>query len=89
MVVNDLLMQFQADILDVDVVRPAVIETTVLGAAYAAGLAIGFWRGIDELRQHWSEEHRFTPAMAGEQRQALYRSWKKAVDRSLGWMDAE
>ena len=89
MVVNDLLMQFQADILDVDVVRPRTIETTVLGAAYAAGLATGFWRGIDELRQHWSEERRFTPAMETGKRASLYRSWKKAVDRSLGWVDEQ
>jgi glycerol kinase len=86
MVGNDLLMQFQADILDVDVVRPGVTETTVLGAAYAAGLAIGFWRGIDELREHWSEDRRFTSAMAEERRAALYRSWQKAVDKSLNWV---
>jgi glycerol kinase len=86
MVVNDLLMQFQSDILDVDVVRPAVTETTVLGAAYAAGLATGFWTGIDELRQHWSEGRRFTPSMSGNDRQALYRQWKRAVDKSLNWL---
>ena len=87
MVVNDLLMQFQADILDVDVVRPETIETTVLGAAYAAGLATGFWSGIDELRQHWAEGHRFTPGMNENRRAALYTSWKKAVDKSMGWVD--
>ncbi|MDJ0498571.1 MAG: FGGY-family carbohydrate kinase, partial [Acidimicrobiia bacterium] len=87
MVVNDLLMQFQADILDVDVVRPMVIETTVLGAAYAAGLATGFWSGLDELREHWEEGHRYTPAMDQEQRADLYASWQKAVDKSLGWVD--
>ncbi len=87
MVVNDLLMQFQADILDVDVVRPMVIETTVLGAAYAAGLATGFWSGLDELREHWEEGHRYTPAMDQQQRADLYASWQKAVDKSLGWVD--
>jgi glycerol kinase len=86
MVVNDLLMQFQADILDVDVVRPTIIETTVLGAAYAAGLATGFWSGVDELREHWSEGHRYTPDMEQERRAALYESWKKAVEKSLGWI---
>ena len=87
MVLNDLLMQFQADILDVDVVRPTIIETTVLGAAYAAGLATGFWSSIDELREHWSEGHRYTPAMEEDRRSALYTSWKKAVDKSLGWVE--
>jgi glycerol kinase len=87
MVVNDLLMQFQADILDVDVVRPTIIETTVLGAAYAAGLATGFWSGVEELREHWSEGHRYVPGMGQERRAALYGSWKKAVDKSLGWID--
>jgi glycerol kinase len=87
MVVNDLLMQFQADILNVDVVRPMVIETTVLGAAYAAGLATGFWTGIDELREHWAEDKRYNAAMDEDRRSALYGSWKKAVDKSLDWVD--
>lgn len=87
MVVNDLLMQFQADILDVDVVRPMIIETTVLGAAYAAGLATGFWSGIDELRQHWAEDRRYLPEMAEDQRSELYSSWQKAVGKSLGWVE--
>jgi glycerol kinase len=87
MVLNDLLMQFQADILDVDVVRPTVIETTVLGAAYAAGLATGFWRGIDELRKHWAEDRRFVAEMAVEQRESLCASWKKAVEKSLNWVE--
>ncbi len=87
MVVNELLMQFQADILDVDVVRPEVIETTVLGAAYAAGLATGFWQGIDELRKHWAEDRRFLPAMDEDRRGTLYKSWKKAVDKSLNWVE--
>ncbi len=87
MVVNELLMQFQADILDVDVVRPTIIETTVLGAAYAAGLATGFWRDIDELRQHWAEDRRFEAAMSAEQRSSLYASWQKAVGKSLNWIE--
>jgi glycerol kinase len=87
MVVNDLLMQFQADILDVDVVRPMIIETTVLGAAYAAGLATGFWSGIDELRTHWAQDRRFIPDMSADDRAALYDSWKKAVDKSLDWVE--
>jgi glycerol kinase len=86
MVVNDLLMQFQADILDVEVVRPMIIETTVLGAAYAAGLATGFWSGIDELRTHWAEDRRFVPAMDGQRRADLYSSWQKAVAKSLDWV---
>lgn len=87
MVVNDLLMQFQADILDVDVVRPTIIETTVLGAAYAAGLATGFWSGIDELREHWAEDRRYVSEMAEDQRSKLYSSWQKAVGKSLGWVE--
>ena len=85
MVVNELLMQFQADILDVPVVRPRVTETTALGAAYAAGLATGFWSGTDELRQNWSVDRRWLPAMAGAKRERLYAGWKKAVRRSLDW----
>src|SRR4051794_37822845 len=85
MVVNELLMQFQADILDVPVVRPRVTETTALGAAYAAGLATGVWSGTDELVRNWSVERRWTPAMPRERRDALYAGWKKAVQRSLDW----
>lgn len=86
MVVNDLLMQFQADILDVPVVRPRVNETTALGAAYGAGLAEGFWDGIDTLRENWLEERRWTPSMPADARELRYRKWKMAVDRSLGWV---
>jgi glycerol kinase len=86
MVVNELLMQFQADILDVPVVRPRVSETTVLGAAYAAGLAVGFWEGLDDLRQHWEEDRRFVPALSEEDRDRLYNGWKKAVSKSMGWV---
>lgn len=87
MVVNDLLMQFQADILDVPVVRPRVTETTVLGAAYAAGLATGFWSDPDELREHWAEDRRFEPALSSERRDALLASWHKAVEKSFGWIE--
>jgi glycerol kinase len=79
-------MQFQADILDVPVVRPRVSETTVLGAAYAAGLAVGFWEGLDDLRQHWEEDRRFEPALSVEDRDRLYGGWKKAVSKSMGWV---
>jgi glycerol kinase len=87
MVMNELLMQFQADILDVAVVRPKVTETTALGAAYAAGLATGYWRSTDELRQNWGIEKRWTPAMSKEQRARLYAAWQKAVTRSFGWIE--
>ena len=86
MVSNDLLMQFQADILDRPVVRPAVQETTALGAAYAAGLAVGFFEGIDDLRARWSVDHTWKPAMETAVREQLYSSWKKAVTRSFDWL---
>lgn len=82
---NALAMQFQADILGVPVVRPAVIETTALGAAYLAGLQVGFWSGTSEVAGHWREETRFTPGMAGEERDAFLRSWHDAVECSRGW----
>lgn len=85
MVVNDTLMQFQADMLDVPVVRPRVNEATVLGAAYAAGLAIGFWESTDELRSHWAVDRIFEPAMPEAEREAYYRDWLKAVSKSTGW----
>jgi glycerol kinase len=87
MVVNELLMQFQADILDVAVVRPKVTETTALGAAYAAGLATGYWRSADELTQNWGIEKSWRPAMSKEQRGRLYAAWQKAVTRSFGWIE--
>ncbi len=86
MVANALLMQFQADILGVPVVVPEVTETTVLGAAYAAGLATGFWRGVDDVRSHWAESHRYQPSMGDETRGALYAGWKKAVTKSYDWL---
>jgi glycerol kinase len=85
MVVNDLLMQFQADMLDVPVVRPQVLETTALGAAYAAGLAVGVWPGTDEVAAHWKAHSRWTPDMPQSRRAALYAGWNKAVERSLNW----
>ncbi len=87
MVVNELLMQFQADILGVPVVRPRVIETTALGAAYAAGLSVGYWASTDDIRANWGEDRRWHPAMAQERRAALYGRWNKAVARAMDWVD--
>ncbi|HLI58820.1 MAG TPA: glycerol kinase GlpK [Solirubrobacteraceae bacterium] len=87
MTANELLMQFQADVLGVPVIRPAVTETTALGAAYAAGLAVGFWSDQDELRERWSEDKRWEPQMSEEDREAQYAQWKKAVERTLDWAD--
>ena len=87
MVANNLLMQFQADILDAPVVRPKVTETTALGAAYAAGLAVGFWNNVEDLRANWAIDHTWTPSMAQEQREHYYKSWKKAVTRSFDWVE--
>jgi glycerol kinase len=87
MIVNSTLMQFQADILDVPVIRPKVNETTALGAAYAAGLAVGYWTGLDELRTNWAEGGRWIPDMAGDLREKRYRQWKKAVTRTFDWVD--
>jgi glycerol kinase len=84
---NELLMQFQADVLGVPVIRPSVTETTALGAAYAAGLSSGFWESQDELRERWAEDKRWEPQMSEEDRDAQYAMWKKAVDKSLGWID--
>jgi glycerol kinase len=86
MVVNELLMQFQADMLGVPVVRPKVIETTALGAAYAAGLATGFWRDLESLRQQWQVDRRWQPQMDAERREQLYAGWKKAVTRTFDWV---
>jgi len=89
MVVNELLMQFQADILDVEVIRPQVAETTALGAAYAAGLAVGFWDSEGDIRTNWAEDKRWTPSMDDTKREKLYAGWKKAVTRTLDWVDDE
>ncbi|MGW3679896.1 glycerol kinase GlpK [Streptomyces prasinus] len=83
---NDLCMQIQADVLGVPVSRPVVAETTALGAAYAAGLATGFWRDTDELRSHWQESKRWSPVWSEEQRQSGYQDWKRAVERTLDWV---
>jgi glycerol kinase len=82
---NDLLMQIQADVLGREVVRPAVTETTALGAAYLAGLAVGFWKGQDELTGKWQIDKRFQPQMDASQREELYQGWKRAVERAKGW----
>jgi glycerol kinase len=87
MVVNELLMQFQADILGIPVQRPVIKETTALGAAYAAGLAVGFYEGLEELRANWSVDATWKPGMEEGRRAELYRWWKKAVTRSFGWVD--
>jgi glycerol kinase len=84
---NDLCMQIQADILGVEVSRPVVRETTALGAAYAAGLATGFWSGTDELRENWLEDRRWSPRWSDEQRAHGYAGWQKAVQRTLDWVD--
>ena len=85
MVANELLMQFQADILDVPVIRPKVTETTALGAAYAAGLAVGFWDDLAELRRHWAEDKAWRPAMPAGQRARYLADWQKAVQRTFDW----
>jgi glycerol kinase len=85
---NNLLMQFQADLLEVPVVRPRVRETTALGAAYLAGLAIGYWRDRAEIGQHWQAEQTFTPAMERDRASGLRRSWSRALERSKGWAEA-
>jgi len=87
MVGNELLMQFQADILDVPVVRPKMTETTALGAAYAAGLAVGYWRNRDDLVSNWAVDKRWKPQMQEDRRGALFGSWQKAVGRSLDWTE--
>jgi glycerol kinase len=89
MVGNELLMQFQADILGVPVIRPKVAETTSLGAAYAAGLATGFWNEVEDLRENWVEDKRWEPQMADDKRDEYYKYWKKAVTRTFDWFEAE
>ena len=85
--VNDLLMQLQADILGVPVVRPLVAETTALGAAYAAGLAVGVWPDLESLRRNWQADRQWEPRWSADQRDAAYAGWQRAVDRSLDWVD--
>lgn len=87
MVVNDVLMQFQADILDVEVVRPKVAETTALGAAYAAGIAVGYWDGEQDVIDNWAEDKRWRPDLDEDERARMMRNWKKAVTKTMDWVD--
>ena len=87
MVENELLLQFQADILGIDVVRPQIAETTALGAAYAAGLAVGFWANVSDVVQNWQEDRRWHPQMRAAEQADRYRTWQKAVEKSLGWVE--
>jgi glycerol kinase len=87
MVADDTLMQFQADILGVPVIRLRVAETTALGAAYAAGLATGVWANLSDLRRNWSVDRTWEPHMDASQRDALYHNWKRAVERTFGWVE--
>ena len=89
MVANELLMQFQADVLGVSVIRPTVSETTALGAAYAAGLAVGFWSDRDEVRQNWGKDKQWDPQMDEQDRERQYALWKKAVQRTFDWAEGE
>jgi glycerol kinase len=79
-------MQIQADLLDVPVIRPTVVETTALGAAYAAGLAAGYWEGLEDLKQNWSQDRVWEPRMDARSREAGYRDWLKAVERTFNWV---
>src|SRR2546430_12684836 len=88
MVANELLMQFQADILNREVVRPAIQETTALGAAYAAGLAVKFFAGLDEFGEKWAVDRKWEPCLGEAERERLYRQWKKAVTRSFDWLES-
>jgi glycerol kinase len=87
MVYNELLMQFQADVLDVPVIRPTVAETTSLGAAYAAGLATGFWSEVEDLRANWGKDKEWQPKMDAAEREKEYRFWKKAIERTFDWQE--
>jgi glycerol kinase len=87
MVRNELLMQFQADVLGVPVIRPQVSETTALGAAYAAGLAVGYWSSVDDLRANWSADKTWQPRMDAAERNRLFRGWQKAVTRTFDWVE--
>jgi len=89
MVANELLMQIQADQLGVPVIRPRVIETTALGAAYAAGIAVGFWNSPQDVTENWAEGKRWEPQMPEPEKNKLYRNWKKAVTKTMGWVDQD
>ena len=86
---NDFLMQFQADIIDSRVQRPRCIETTALGAAYLAGLAAGYWKDLEEIRENWQLGREFVPGMGEEQRRLLKKGWKRAVRCALAWAEDE
>ncbi|MBA2439799.1 MAG: hypothetical protein H0V50_03895 [Thermoleophilaceae bacterium] len=88
MVFNDLLMQFQADLLGVPVIRPTVAETTSLGAAYAVGLAVGFRKKVEDLRANWGKDKEWKPSIKSAERDKKYTGWKKAVTRSFKWVDS-
>jgi glycerol kinase len=87
MIENDLLMQFQSDVLAKPVVRPVIKETTALGAAYAAGLAVGFFKNLNDLHANWSVDKTWKPKMEDKKRNETYRLWKKAVTKSFAWID--
>jgi glycerol kinase len=89
MVQNDLLMQFQADILDVPVIRPTISETTSLGAAFLAGLAVGYWSAVYELREDWGRDFEWSPAISAPERERSYRQWKKAVRCTFNWLEPD
>src|SRR5207244_5347286 len=84
---NTTLLQFQADLLGVPVRRPVVAETTALGAAYLAGLAVGYWTDLEDVSRNWLLERRFTPAMAADERQRRYRQWQRGVERARNWVE--
>jgi glycerol kinase len=86
--VNNLAMQFQSDILQVPVQRPHVVETTALGAAYLAGLSVGYWDDLEQLQAQWCLEREYTPRLSAEQSERLYRGWQQAVRRAQGWAAA-
>ena len=87
-VANNLLLQGQADLLDCEVVRPQVLETTALGAAYLAGLAVGFWGSLEEIQKQWKVDRTFKPEMPQEKKNEMIRQWKRAVERSKGWIES-
>jgi glycerol kinase len=89
MTANNLLMQFLADVLDVPVVRPMATETVSLGAAYAAGLAVGYWPDLEGLRRNWHRAAQWLPSMAPERRESEYDNWARAVERTLGWIRSQ
>jgi glycerol kinase len=87
MVYDELLMQFQSDVLGVPVIRPKVAETTALGAAYAAGLAVGFWKNVEDLWANWAKDKEWKPKMEKDEREKYYKGWKKAVTRTFDWVE--